>query len=323
MGKKTYVGRRFLVLLLTFLFVLILNFMIPRLMPGDPTHTWIEGITPEAREQLKRDFGLDEPISSQFWNYLTRSFRGDMGISLMYFPSPVTDIILERLPWTLLVMGLSTILSIIIAIPLGAKAAWNYGNKTDSIITLGSLSTRTVPTFWLALVLMLIFGYYLDLFPLTGNRTIGREYANVFEQIVDYLQYATLPVVSLMAYFLAGNIFIIRPALLDVLPEDFMLIAKAKGLTNSKILYRHGFRNAILPILTWIALQFGFIISGAVLVEYIFAYPGIGKLIVDAAFARDYFLLQGAFLILNAAVLISAFVADILNIYLDPRIGVD
>lgn len=323
MGKKQYVVRRFVVLLITFLFVMILNFIIPRLMPGDPTHRWVEGITPEVREQLRRNFGLNEPVIIQFWNYLTRSFRGDMGVSLMYFPTPVTEVIRQRLPWTILIMGLATTLSILIAIPLGAKAAWNYGSKTDTIISLGSLTTRTVPTFWLALVLMLVFGYYLDLFPLTGNKTIGYEYANIFEQIVDILKHAALPVVSLMAYLLAGNIFIIRPALLEVLPEDYMLIAKAKGLPNSKILYRHGFRNALLPILTWIALQFGFIVSGAVLVEFVFAYPGIGKLLVDAAFARDYFLLQGAFLILNAAVLVSAFIADILNIYLDPRIGVD
>ncbi|MFX0200923.1 MAG: ABC transporter permease, partial [Candidatus Hodarchaeota archaeon] len=275
------------------------------------------------REQLRRDFGLDEPVTTQFWHYLTRSFRGDMGISIMYFPTPVMDVILQRLPWTILVMGLSTILSILIAIPLGAKAAWNYRSKTDSIISLGSLTTRTVPTFWLALVLMLIFGYYLRWFPLTGNKTIGLEDVSLVEKIMDILKHATLPVVSLMAYLLAGNIFIIRPALLDVLPEDYMLIAKAKGLPNSKILYRHGFRNALLPILTWIALQFGFIVSGAVLVEFVFAYPGIGKLLVDAAFSRDYFLLQGAFLILNAAVLVSAFIADILNIYLDPRIGVE
>lgn len=323
MGKKQYVVRRFVTLFITFLFVMVLNFMIPRLMPGDPTHTWIEGITPEAREQLKSDFGLDEPLPTQFWHYITRSFQGDMGISIMYFPTPVWDVILKRLPWTILIMGLSTILAILIAIPLGTKAAWNYGSKTDTIISLGSLSTRTVPTFWLALVLMLIFGYYLRLFPLTGNITIGREYTNVLEKLADILRHAALPVVSLMAYFLAGNIFIIRPALLDVLPEDYMLIAKAKGLPDSKILYRHGFRNAILPILTWIALQFGFIVSGAVLVEYVFAYPGIGKLLVDAAFARDYFLLQGAFLLLNATVLVAAFIADILNIYLDPRIGVE
>jgi peptide/nickel transport system permease protein len=293
------------------------------MMPGDPTSRYVaEGMSLEEREELIKIFGLDESLYTQYIRYIINVFKGDMGISFLYYPSRVWNVIIERLPWTVLLLGTSIGLSMIVGVILGSYSAWNYGKKFDSIVTMGSLVLRTVPSFWLGMIFLLVFGYYLRLFPLSGSITVGVR-MGVFERILDIIKHLMLPVFTLMAYLIAGNIYLVRASLLDVLPEQYIVTAKAKGLKNRTILYKHGLRSGIIPVITWFTLQFGYIVSGAVLIETVFSFPGTGKLIYDAALARDYPLLQGAFLILTATVLIAMFILDLIYAILDPRIKKD
>lgn len=315
-----YLSTRALYLLLVFYIVLTLNFLLPRLAPGDPTSRYImEGMTLEERMELIRLFGLDKPLHIQYVQYVKNVFKGDMGVSFLYYPSKVWDVILERLPWTVLLLGTSIFLSMAVGVVLGSYSAWNYGRRLDLLVSIGSLIFRTVPSFWLGMILLLIFGYYLRWFPLSGSVTVGVE-MNLAERIVDIVRHLVLPVSTLMGYLVAGNVYLVRASLLDILPEPYIMTAKAKGLKDSTILYRHGLRSGIIPVITWLALQFGYIVSGAVLIETVFSYPGTGKLIFDAAMARDYPLLQGAFLILTVTVLGAMFVLDLVYALLDPRI---
>ena len=315
-----YITSRALYLLIVFYIVLTINFLLPRLAPGDPTSRYVmEGMSLEERMELIRLFGLDKPLHIQYIQYIENVFRGDMGVSFLYYPSKVWDVILERLPWTILLLGTSILLSMVLGIFLGSYSAWNYGRRSDSLVTTGSLILRTVPSFWLGMILLLIFGYYLRWFPLSGSVTVGVK-MTFAERVVDIVRHLALPVATLMAYLVAGNVYLVRASLLDILPEPYIMTARAKGLSDRTILYRHGLRSGIIPVITWFALQFGYIISGAVLIETVFSYPGTGKLIFDAAMARDYPLLQGAFLILTVTVLGAMFILDLVYVLLDPRI---
>lgn len=319
-GTLKYVASRATYLLLIFFIVITINFILPRLAPGDPTSRFVmQGMSAEDRQEMIKLYGLDKPLYVQYVQYIVNVFRGDLGFSFLYYPSKVWDVIMERLPWTILLLGSSTALSILVGLLLGAYSAWNFGRKFDTIMTYGSLVTRTIPSFWLGMLLLLLFGYYLGMFPLSGSVTVGVEMSPL-ERVVDILKHMFLPMVTLMAYMVPGNLYIVRATLLDTLPEAYIMVARAKGLSDRTILFKHGLRSSILPVITWFALQFGYIVSGAVLIETVFSYPGTGKLIYDATMARDYPLLQGSFLILSVTVLVTMFILDMVYALLDPRI---
>ncbi|MEM3700644.1 MAG: ABC transporter permease [Candidatus Bathyarchaeia archaeon] len=316
-----YIVKRFSYLIFLFLFITTVTFVILRSIPGDPTYRWImEGrLTQQEREALIKTFGLDKPLIEQFFIFIVNIFRGELGISYSYYPSPVIKVILERLPWTILLMGTATVLSMLIGMIIAPYISWHEGTKKASIITDLCFISRTIPSFWVGMILLLIFGYYLRVFPLSGAITIGLPKSDLLVRLVDVLWHMVLPVVTLSLYYVPGNILVVKASFSEVLPEEFMLTARAKGLSKIKLLYKHAFRAAIIPILTWFTLQIGYIVSGAVIIEVVFSYPGLGRLLFEAVFARDYTLLQGAFLMLTLTMLCALFIIDVFILALDPR----
>jgi peptide/nickel transport system permease protein len=288
-------------------------------MPGDPIRMMLRGagmVSPELLESLKVAYGLDKPLHTQFWIYLSNTFRGDLGWSLMQ-NRPVTDILIERIPNTLILLVPSTILAIIIGVILGTIAAWKRKGKADMSLIAFSLITWSAPTFWLGMILLVVFAGY---FPLGGIRTPGEIYSNILEGIWDLLRHLTLPIITLTLLQLGQYSIIMRSSLMDVLVQDYIQTAKAKGLTNTQILQNHAIRNAILPVVSIAAINLAFALAGGIQIETVFSWPGLGKLTYEAVIRRDYPLLQGIFLLFSIVMVFSSLLADIMYTYLDPRV---
>lgn len=320
-SKKAYIATRVRNYLAAFAAILAVNFAIPRVMPGDPTTRFVgPGFTAEARQQLLQEFGLDRPLWEQFLLYLTNIFTGDFGVSFARYPTPVMELIVERLPRTLYLMGASVTISVVIGIPLGAFAAWNFGEREDLITTQSSLFFRSIPTFWLAILLVFVFGYAIPIFPISGA-TGSANHPSFIAYFADLTYHTVLPVVTMSAYFLAGYTFLMRGSLLDILPENYIKIAESKGLSERQVLFGHAVPPAFPPVLTQLGFQIGRLAGGAVLVETVFSYPGMGQLMFEAVLARDYPVIQATFFFLAIMVLGSMFLAEILYTIIDPRIG--
>jgi len=323
MALKKYIAQRSIFLVVSFLIILLLNFAIPRLMPGNPVDRFINpAMTPKDQQDILQAFGLTQPLYVQFWLYMKGLLTGNYGVSFLYYPIPVATILEQRIPWTLLLVGTATILSTLIGMLLGMRAASKSGSKEDSFYVLASMASRSIPTFWLSLFLLITFGVTFRIFPTTGyfSTQLLLSGGNTWEYIQSIFMHSFLPVVALMAYLVGGNLLIMRASALSTLNEDFVLTMRAIGYPNSKVIYNHVMKNAFLPMLTNIGIQLGLIASGAVLVETVFSYPGMGLLIYQATLARDYPTLQGAFFVLSVAVLLAVFATDILYSFLDPRI---
>ncbi|TKX69246.1 ABC transporter permease [Halorubrum sp. SP9] len=320
-SKKAYIATRVRNYLAAFAAILAVNFAIPRVMPGDPTTRFVgPGFTEEARRELLREFGLNKPLWEQFLLYLTNTLTGDFGVSFARYPTPVMDLIVERLPRTLYLMGASVTISVVVGIPLGAFAAWNFGEREDLFITQSSLFFRSIPTFWLAILLAFVFGYVIPIFPISGA-TSSATHPSFFAYFLDLTYHTFLPVVTMSAYFLAGYTFLMRGSLLDILPENYIKIAESKGLSERQVLFGHAVPPAFPPVLTQLGFQIGRLAGGAVLVETVFSYPGMGQLMFESVLARDYPVIQATFFFLAIMVLGSMFLAEILYTIIDPRIG--
>ncbi|GAB7013034.1 ABC transporter permease [Halolamina salina] len=320
-SKKAYIATRVRNYLVAFTAILAVNFAIPRVMPGDPTTRFVgPGFTEAARQELLQEFGLNRPLWEQFLLYLANTLTGDFGVSFARYPTPVMDLIVERLPRTLYLMGASVTISVVIGIPLGAFAAWNFGEREDLFITQSSLFFRSIPTFWLAILLVFVFGYVIPIFPISGA-TGSATHTSFLAYFVDLTYHTVLPVVTMSAYFLAGYTFLMRGSLLDILPENYIKIAESKGLSERQVLFGHAVPPAFPPVLTQLGFQIGRLAGGAVLVETVFSYPGMGQLMFEAVLARDYPVIQATFFFLAVMVLGSMFLAEILYTIIDPRIG--
>ena len=301
---------------------LVINFAIPRLMPGNPVDILSGGVklTREARQAVIERFGLDAPIWEQFWKYMVNALQGDFGVSFFYYPQAVTEVMLEALPWSLLIICTSLIFQVIIGYYLGVLAAWKAGSKTDSILQTVSLFIFSTPLFWVAMVLLYVFGYQLGWFPLSGAYTIGEFWDSPVDQVLDIIHHAALPVISLTIAQYASYQLILRNNMVSVLKEQYILTAEAKGLSKRRIKHAHAARNALLPMVTFLGLSFAISLGGSVFIETVFSYPGIGILIYDSVISRDYPLLQGCFFLFSVVVIIANLVVDIVYKYLDPRI---
>ena len=320
-SKKAYIATRVRNYLAAFAAILVVNFAIPRVMPGDPTTRFVgPGFTEEARQELLREFGLTQPLWKQFFLYLANTLTGDFGVSFARYPTPVMDLIAERLPRTLYLMGASVTISVVLGIPLGAIAAWKFGDREDLVITQSSLFFRSIPTFWLAILLAFLFGYVFPLFPISGA-TSNATHPSFISYFLDLTYHTFLPVVTMSAYFLAGYTFLMRGSLLDILPENYIKIAESKGLSERQVLFGHAVSPAFPPVLTQLGFQIGRLAGGAVLVETVFSYPGMGQLMFESVLARDYPVIQATFFFLAVMVLGSMFLAEILYTVIDPRIG--
>lgn len=321
MGFKSFLIRKILRSFAVFFIVVTLIFILPRLLPGGAFAYLIENpnIPVETRERLIQIFGLDRPLSEQYVKFLKELFlKGNLGISFRYL-TPVNEVIMNALPWTLLLVGSSTILSSVLGILFGAIAAFYREKKTDSIIVNILMAIRSIPSFWLGMVLLLILGFQFDLFPLYGAYTYGVE-ETFWVWIFDVLHHLTLPLLSLTIIQLASYTMIMRAPTIDILGEDFIVTARAKGLPRKSVLFKHAVRPAMLPVVTIIAISIGSIIGGALITETVFSYPGTGKLLYEAINMTDYPLMLGIFFYITILTLVMMFVTEIIYAYLDPRI---
>ena len=321
-------GTKVIQYLITVFVLLTLNFFLPRMMPGDPL-SYLLGdpgadapmlLTQEMRANLLEYYGLDKPLLAQYWDYLSGLGRGDLGWSI-YFNAPVGSVILGRLKWTLLLGGTAALIYIALGVALGAVSAWRRGSKADIGLLLTVFSLGSWPPFFLGMVLIVFFSYQWGLFPIGGAQSAEAARAGGLAQIFDVALHWVLPALTLVLTYLPGIYLITRNSMLSVLGEDYVRTARSKGILESLVLLRHALPNALLPIVTTIGMRFGFMIMGTMFVEVVFAYPGMGTLIYEAGAARDYPLLQGAFMVTMVFVLVLNLAADLLYGWLDPRVG--
>jgi peptide/nickel transport system permease protein len=321
-SRALYLVRKATYAFITVVIVIIFNFVLFRVMPGDPARILIprgHNVPTSLIERMREFYGLDKPLLTQLWTYIVQTLQLNLGYSF-YYKAPVTDVIAAWLPNTLLLVGISEVIAILLGFSVGAIAGWKRGKKFDLISTSFGLTTWSMPTFWLGIVLIMVFSVQLGIFPVGGVRTPEMAYANIFQQIEDVGTHLVLPVVTLTLVSFAEYLMIMRNSLVDVMTEDFVLTARAKGLTEQQVLRTHVIPNALLPSVTTVAIAVGFIVGGALQTEIIFSYPGIGMLTFMAIQFRDYTLLQGLFFIDAVLVIIANFAADIVYTYIDPRV---
>ena len=319
--NKQYVLKKLFQSLITVFFVLVINYFLFRVMPGDPLQMLMRNpkASAEAVEKTRVLFGLDKPWYVQFGIYLRQLFQGDLGFSFLH-KKPVAQVIASRVLPTILLAGLAEVFAIVIGTLIGIVAAVKRGKKVD-VISLGfSLVTYSMPTFWLGILLVAFFSVHLRLFPITGMMTPGASFAGSWAMIRDTGRHLFLPVLTLALVLIGEYALIMRNSLLDILTEDYITTARAKGFSEKYVIRKHAVPNALLPMVTIIAINLGLVIAGTIQVETIFSWPGLGRLMYDALMNRDYPLLQGIFLLVSIAVIGANLLADILYGYLDPRV---
>lgn len=299
-------------------------FLLPRAMPGDPLSSLIdpdEGeyyLTPEARERLEEFYGLDGSLGEQYVGYLTGLVRGDFGYSISR-KVPVAQLIRAHLPWTLLLVGTALAVTAILSFVAGVSAAWRRGKADDRAVIATFTALRAVPEFASGSVLLIAFAVLLPIFPLYGGRTMFAEHASWFHATIDVLYHLALPLFVLVLSLMGTKFLLVRNTVVGALGQDYMVLARAKGLPTRMLKYRHAGRNALLPFLTVLGIQAGFAVGGAVFVESIFAYPGMGSLILNAVENRDFPVLEAVFLTLAITVLVANLVIDLVYLRVDPR----
>jgi peptide/nickel transport system permease protein len=315
-----FVARRLVQVVPVVLAIAILAFLIVHLAPGDPINILLGeyGSTPEFREQTRRLYGLDQPILVQLGVYLGRVFRGDLGFSL-YLNQPVLALILQRLPATVLLMTTQLILAVVVGVLLGVAAARHPHSPLDNATTTLALVGYSMPVFWVGLLSILLFSVRLGVLP-SGGMVSAREQLTGLAAILDVMRHLVLPAFTLGLINLALYARLTRASMLNVLSQDYIRTARAKGLHERRVTRRHGLRNALLPVVTIIGIDLGRMVGGAVLTETVFAWPGVGTLTFTALQTRDYPLIVGVFVLVSTAVILANLVVDVTYGLLDPRI---
>lgn len=314
-------GRRLDQYLIVFVVAVSLNFMLPRLMPGNPL-ALLAGVdvglmTPEQRAEVIDQVGLNAPLIEQFFDYWKSVLTGDLGFSFRS-GRPISEMIGERLPWTLLITGASLLLSAVIGIIVGAFSAWRRGKKSDLALLTGMISLQSLPSFWLGMLLISVFAVQLGWLPSFGAVTPASDLTG-WENVRDIAEHAVLPIVTLTVLSIPGVYMTMRYSMLEVLGDDFIRTARAKGASETRVLFGHVARNAIAPVVTFLAIRFAFAFGGSVIIETVFSYPGLGRLVFESVSGRDYPVMQAAFLVFTVAVLLANLLADLLYPLLDPR----
>lgn len=322
MKKKTYIFGKLIEISLIFFVIMTALFFLFRLSPGDPISKVVDPmLTPEDMRYLIEQMGLDKPVWEQYVIYLKNLCLGNFGISFHY-GEPVFNIIKERLGWTILLFTSSTILAAFAGVFLGKIAAWNKGSRLDSIMSISALVCYTLFIPWFALLLLWLMGFKLGLFPLGGilSPELWVGNASWFMRILDIIHHMILPLMTLFVINLGAYLLLMRSSMLSVLREDYIITARAKGLSERVIRNKHAAKNAMLPVVTSVGLSLAFSINGGALTEQIFTWPGIGRELIFAVSNNDYPLAQACFLLIALVVLVANLVVDILYSYLDPRI---
>ena len=315
--------------LLTLLVLVSLNFFLPRMMPGDPL-SYLHNedpsvdspmlLTEEMRDKLLAYYGLDKPLGEQYLRYLGSLLRGDLGWSI-YYHAPVWAVLWGRLKWTLLLVGTATAIYIALGVTLGAISAWRRGTALDVSLLVATFSLGSWPSFFLAMLLVIAFGLRWQLFPIGGARSVHLLGAPGWQRALDVAHHMVLPVAALVLTQFSGIYMLMRNSMLGVLGEDYVRTAYGKGAADRRVLFQHALPNALLPIVTMIAMRLGFMIMGTIFVEVVFAYPGMGTMLREACMARDYPMLQGAFLVTMLFIMICNLGAELLYGLLDPRVS--
>ena len=315
-----FVSLKVLGALATLAFVIVFNFFLFRVVEGDPVANLFRGrnLTQEQRQELRQQFGLDGSKLEQFGAYVQQTLQLNLGRSYIS-NEPVSKEIWDRAWATIALVGISTLLSTVFGVLIGIAAAWKRGSPTDYTSTSFTMATYAMPDFWLGMLLLVTMAVSLGLFPVGGITDAGSK-ATGFGHLLDQAHHMFLPALTLTVAYLGEYAIVMRSALLDTMREDYLTLARAKGLREVMVRNRHAVPNAILPVVTLIAINFGFVLSGAIAVETIFSWPGLGRLTYDALNGPDLPLLQGLFLVFSAAVIFFNLVADLLYAYLDPRV---
>jgi peptide/nickel transport system permease protein len=323
--RRAYLIRRVIFYFLALWAAITLNFLLPRLMPGNPALLMIARykgkLTPAALHAFEAAFGFATrgSLVSQYGQYLGQLVHGNLGLSIAYFPEPVSQVIGTALPWTLFLVGLATVISFVVGTLLGIWSAWNRGRAVDTWLPTISTFTSAFPYFWFALLCAYVFGFVLNWFP-TSHAFSGGHSAFSLANLPDIAYHAVLPAFTIVVSSIGGWLLGMRNNMVATLAEDHIVLAQAKGLPRRRVMYTYAARNAILPNLTGFAMSIGFVVGGALLTEIVFSYPGLGYTLLVAVQSEDYPLLQGALLVIAVAVLLANFVAELAYGWLDPRV---
>jgi peptide/nickel transport system permease protein len=320
MSIGTYLLQRVLYAIPLLIAAVTVIFILVRLAPGNPVDYIIgeSGADRAMVERLTSDLGLDQPLYVQLFRYLAQVATGNLGYSFRS-NAPVVDLILDRLPATLLLTGSQLFFAVVLGVALGVLSARRPNSLLDNSITVLSLASFAIPVFWLGQLLILGFGYHLDWFPIQGMINLRAGYTG-FDYVLDVAYHMVLPVLTLTLYHVALILRLTRGSMLEVIGQEYIKVARAKGLSENAVLVKHALRNALLPVVTVIGLEFRTLIAGAVLTETVFAWPGLGRLTFDAIHARDYPLLMGMFIFVSLLVVIGNLITDLFYSMLDPRI---
>jgi len=297
--------RRLLEIVVVVFGVVTVVFVVMHITPGDPTQMMLpDGAPEQAYNQLKAAWDLDKPMYVQYLMFLGKAVRGDLGTS-MWRGVPATRVVLERIPMTLQLTLAGILFALVIAVPLGVLAATHQNSAVDFACRLLALFGQSMPPFWLGIMLMLLLAVRMRVFPVSGSGTLG---------------HLVLPTITLGTYLLALTMRVTRSEMLSTLNEDYIRTARAKGLSSRVVLYRHALKNALVPLITVVGLQFGTLVGGAVVTETIFGWPGVGRLAVDSIRLRDYPVVQAIVFYVSILVVMTYLVTDMLYTYVDPRI---
>ena len=325
MTLRTYIIRRILVVIPIFLLISIIIFFMVHAAPGDPARILVgerSRIRPEVREEWMRRLGLDQPVPVQYILWLGRLLQGNLGYSFQN-NKPVTQAIGERVQLTLELMLVAEIISVMIGVVLGVIAAVKHYSVIDGLTSLVALIGYSTPNFWLAMMLILVFALQLRWFPPGGTQTLGITFATPLHSLVDHLKHLVLPVSVLVLVWTAYLFRMVRTSMLEVLGQDYITTARAKGLKERIVIYKHALRNALLPVITYEGYSVGYLFAGAVVIEYVFNWFGLGSFIVDMTILRDYPSVIGIAVVIAVMVLMANLAADIAYAFADPRIRYD
>lgn len=322
-GVLAYIGRRLLQSILVLWVIVTILFLLFRLAPGNPLTAYIDTTFSLAQQQaLMARFGLDRPLFDQYTIYIGNLLRGDLGDSF-HFGGTVTQIISSALPNTLYLTFASLIIAYIIGVIGGIFMAARRGARSEKIGIVFTLMTRAAPEFWIGMLLLAVFSFKLHWFPSSGTAPAGTIYSNEFEKLTSpvFWKHMILPTFTLALYLHGLPLLLMRSTLLEVMDQDFITMGRLAGYSEGRLMIRHAARNAMLPVLTALALGIGYSIGGNVVIENVFGWPGLGRLLVQAVISSDYPVAQGAFFIIAVIVVFLNFAADVMYSLMDPRVG--
>jgi peptide/nickel transport system permease protein len=320
-----YLGRKFAQALVTIAAIVVLMFLMFRMMPGSPDRALGRNphLTPEVIAAARARWGLDKPVvPDQLVAYIGSMATGDLGYSIFYRGQPVTDVVGQSVGPTVLLVGLGEVVAIIVGLLIGAYAGWRRGGVVDRVGNGASLVLYSMPYFVIGMPLIIIFAAGLHWFPTSGMISPAADSAPLPEYLIDLGRHLVLPLTAVSLGLLGAYSILMRAAIIETRAEDYVTTARAKGLADSRILRAHAFPNALLPMVTLIAINLGYVIAGAITAEIVFNWPGLGTLTIDALSALDYPVLQGIFLLVAVSVVLANFAADIVYGFLDPRVRV-